>query len=200
MQQLPYCIVPDYACSRYGTFLFLPLIGHCSLAEVSGKDSPALTASHTFSPFPHLLHQKDSPAPAALAAGVGHFFLPFPIQPHPLIPLFMARKRKPSLETFQSNITKKSTKCYVSCNAVSWFSNCSLMRLDSCTSVYDIIEPCSTVFILGSYPVWTPGRFGPIPVWSCCFGLILGVGQFGPILVGRFGPIFYTVLTDFLTE
>ena len=31
------------------------------------------------SPLPHLLDRKDSPAPAALAAGAGHYFLPFPI-------------------------------------------------------------------------------------------------------------------------
>ena len=129
---------------------FLPLIVHCSLAvNIREKLVQHLLQAIPFSPFPHLLHQKDSPAPAVLAAGAGHFFLPFPIQPHPLTPLIMARKRKTSLETFQSNMTKTSTKCYVNCNAVSWFSICSFTRLDSCTSVYDIIEPCSTVFKLG---------------------------------------------------
>ena len=50
----------------------------------------------------------------------------------------------------------------------------------------------------GSYPipVRTPGRFGPIPFRSGRFGLgrfgpILEVGRFGPILVGRFGPLYF---------
>ena len=44
-----------------------------------------------------------------------------------------------------------------------------------------------------------PGRFGPIPVWSGCFGPgrfgpgrfspISGVSRFGPVGAGRFGPI-----------
>ena len=33
----------------------------------------------TFNPLPHLLNRKDSPASAALAAGAGRYFLPFPI-------------------------------------------------------------------------------------------------------------------------
>ena len=64
-----------------GRFFSL-LIGHCPLAVISGKNSPAHAASNTLSPFSHLLHRKDISAPAALAAGAGHFFLPFPIQPH----------------------------------------------------------------------------------------------------------------------
>ena len=47
----------------------------------------------------------------------------------------------------------------------------------------------------GPIPVWTPGRFGPISFRSGRLGLgrfgpISGVGQFGPILVGRFGPLY----------
>ena len=42
-----------------------------------------------FSPFPHLLHRKGSAAPAALAAGACYYFLPFPLQPHPLGLLIM---------------------------------------------------------------------------------------------------------------
>ena len=39
-----------------------------------------------------------------------------------------------------------------------------------------------------------PGRFGPIPVRSDCFGPgrfgpFSGVSRFGPVGVGRFGPI-----------
>ena len=45
----------------------------------------------------------------------------------------------------------------------------------------------------GPIPVRTPGRFGPITFPSGRFGLgrfcpISGVGRFGPILAGRFGP------------
>ena len=36
----------------------------------------------------------------------------------------------------------------------------------------------------GLIPVRTSGRFGPIPFWSGCCGLILEVGVFVPILVG----------------
>ena len=48
----------------------------------------------------------------------------------------------------------------------------------------------------GPIPVRTPGRFGPIPFRSGRFGLgrfgpILEVGRFGPILVGRFGPLYF---------
>ena len=48
----------------------------------------------------------------------------------------------------------------------------------------------------GPIPVRTPGRFGPIPFRSGRFGLghfgpILEVGRFGPVLVGRFGPLYF---------
>ena len=47
----------------------------------------------------------------------------------------------------------------------------------------------------GPIPVRTPGRFGPIPFRSGRFGLgrfgpISGMGRFGLILVGRFGPLY----------
>ena len=52
------------------------------------------------------------------------------------------------------------------------------------------------------FPIRTPGRFGPIPFWSGRFGQgrfgsILGVGRFGPILVGHFGPL---ILFSYLDE
>ena len=59
-----------------------------------------------FSSVLHLLHRKDSPAPAALAAETGHYFLPFLIQTHPLIPFIMVKTKMTSLETFQSNNQK----------------------------------------------------------------------------------------------
>ena len=43
----------------------------------------------------------------------------------------------------------------------------------------------------GPLPVRTPGRFGPIPFRSGRFGPILKVGRFGPLLVGRFGPLYF---------
>ena len=48
----------------------------------------------------------------------------------------------------------------------------------------------------GPIPVRSPGRFGPIPFRSGRFGLgrfgpILEVGRFGPVLVGRFGPLYF---------
>ena len=48
----------------------------------------------------------------------------------------------------------------------------------------------------GPISVWTPGRFGPILFRSGRFGLsrfgpILEVCRFGPILVGRFGPLYF---------
>ena len=48
----------------------------------------------------------------------------------------------------------------------------------------------------GPIPVRTTGRFGPIPFRSGRFGLgrfgpILEVGRFGPVLVGRFGPLYF---------
>ena len=74
-----------------------------------------------FSPFSHLLRNKDSPAPAALAASAGHSLLPFPIQLHPLFPHIMVGTKMPSRETFKSNMTITPTKRYVDCNAASWF-------------------------------------------------------------------------------
>ena len=58
---------------------------------------------------------------------------------------------------------------------------------------------CTMVEVTGRFgpiPVRTPGRFGPIPFRSGCFGLgrfgpILEVGRFVPILVGRFGPLYF---------
>ena len=43
----------------------------------------------------------------------------------------------------------------------------------------------------GPIPVRTSGRFGPIPFRSGRFGPILEVGRFGPVLVGRFGPLYF---------
>ena len=55
---------------------------------------------------------------------------------------------------------------------------------------------CLVTGHFGPIPVRTPGRIGPIPFRSgrfClgCFGLISGVGRFGPILAGRFGPLYF---------
>ena len=54
--------------------------------------------------------------------------------------------------------------------------------------------PVRTLVHFGSIPIRTLGPFGPIPSWSGhfglgCFGPISEVGRFGPILVGRFGPL-----------
>ena len=48
----------------------------------------------------------------------------------------------------------------------------------------------------GPIPVRTAGRFGSIPFRSGRFGLgrfgpILEVGRFGPVLVGRFGLLYF---------
>ena len=83
-------------------FFFLPI--HWSLL---GKDNQYLLQAIPISPFPHSLQRKGNPAPAALAVGVGHFFLLFPIQPHPLIPLIMIETKLPYLETFQFKISFK---------------------------------------------------------------------------------------------
>ena len=40
-----------------------------------------------------------------------------------------------------------------------------------------------------NFPPMNPGRFGPIPVRSGCFGPISGVSRFGPVRAGHFGPI-----------
>ena len=113
---------------------FRLFIGHCSLQQMLEYLSPEFKCREkifqqwlqaiAFSPFPNLLHRKDSPAPAALAAGAGHFFLPFPflIQLRPLIPLIMIGMKMPSLETIQYNMIKKKIR---PCSSVSWFSICS---------------------------------------------------------------------------
>ena len=75
---------------------FLALSGHCSLAANIGKDSPTHNASNSLFALSHLLHRKGSPAPAALAAGAGHYFLPFPI--YPLSFLIMVRTKMTCLE------------------------------------------------------------------------------------------------------
>ena len=62
-----------------------------------------MVQAKAFSPLPHLLDRKDSPAPAALAAWTGHYFLSFPI-PHPLIPYIIVKTMTLSLQTFQSNV------------------------------------------------------------------------------------------------
>ena len=69
-----------------------------------GKNSPAQVQPIVFSPLPHSLDRKDSPTAAALVAGASYYFVPFLIQPHPLILLIMVRTKKPSLETFFCNI------------------------------------------------------------------------------------------------
>ena len=47
-------------------------------------------------------------------------------------------------------------------------------------------------------PVRTPGHFGSIPFQSGCFGQILAVGCFSPILAGCFHPptFFYNLLDN----
>ena len=66
------------------------------------------------------------------------------------------------------------------------------------------VIPVIPVILVGngsfrSYPVRTPGRFGPIPFRSGRFGPgrfgpISGVSCFGPILVGRFGPLYFSIV------
>ena len=60
-----------------------------------------------------------------------------------------------------------------------------------CLSLLHQVTGC-----FGPIPVRTPGRFGPIPFRSGRFGLglfgpISGVVRFGPILEGRFGPLYF---------
>ena len=48
----------------------------------------------------------------------------------------------------------------------------------------------------GPIHVRTPGHFGPIPFWSSRFepvhfGPISGVCRFGPVLMGRFGSLYF---------
>ena len=105
-------------------FLFVCFyIGHCSLASISGKDSSTHAASNSRSQFPRVWTEKLSRTCCACSSG-GSLFLPYPIQPHSLSPL-MVRLKMTYLEFFQSNTIKNTTKRYVDCNAVSWFSICS---------------------------------------------------------------------------
>ena len=80
---------------------------------------------------------KSCPAPAALAAGAGHYFS---LTAYNLTfkPPYRGKglKKKTYLEIFQSNIVKYTTNRYVDCNAVSWFSICRQTRQDSCTIPY----------------------------------------------------------------
>ena len=64
---------------------------------------------------------------------------PPPPKPHLLSPLIMVDLKMTYLEIFQSNIVKYTTNRYVDCNAVSWFSICSLTRQDSCTIPFLIL-------------------------------------------------------------
>ena len=41
-----------------GGFIFAPFIGHCSLAAISGKNSPTHAASNSRSRFPYLCTEK----------------------------------------------------------------------------------------------------------------------------------------------
>ena len=59
----------------------IPLNGHCSMAAISGKDSPTQAASNSRSPFPHLSTEKLSRICCACSRG-GALFLPYRIQPH----------------------------------------------------------------------------------------------------------------------
>ena len=52
---------------------------------------------------------------------------------------------------------------------------------------------CMVTKVMGRFhpiPIRTPGRFRPIPFRSGHFGLISGVGRFGPISVGCLGPLY----------
>ena len=122
------------------SLLILRFIGHCSLArKYREKDSPTHAASNSRSPFPHFCTKKLSRTCCTCSRG-GSLFLPYPIQLHPLSPLIMVRLKMTSLETFQSNMIKNTTKRYVDCNAVSWFSSCRYMTLDSCRIPYSLLQ------------------------------------------------------------
>ena len=71
-----------------------------------------------------------------------------------------------------------------------WRKQRNLIFLTGCMI---LIKPVSVTVTgrFGPIPVRTPGRFGPIPFRSGRFGPILEVGRFGPILVGRFGPLYF---------
>ena len=97
------------ACSRYGTFLFVPFFGHCFMAANIGKKKvqhmlPAIAVLY----FPICAEKKLSRTCCTCSRG-GSPFLPYPIQPHPLNPLIMARLKMTSHETFQSNMIKNTT-------------------------------------------------------------------------------------------
>ena len=67
------------------------------------------------------------------------------------------------------------------------------LKLTFLTHLY-ILTEMHCIMVTGRFgpiPVRTPGRFGPISFRSGRFGLILEVGRFGPILVGRFGPLYF---------
>ena len=102
---------------------FCPLIGHCSLVAISGKNSPTHAASNSCSQFPHLCTEKLSRTCCACSKGRSPF-LPYRILPHLLSALIMVVLKMTYLEIFQSNIVKYTTNRYVDCNAVSWFSIC----------------------------------------------------------------------------
>ena len=97
-----------------------------------------------FSPFPQLLHRKDSLAPAALSAGAGHFF-PFLIQPHPSSN--HNRDENAFFVDLLVQFTKTTTKCYVDCNTASGFLSAAKRDPTLHISVFDIIDHCSTLFI-----------------------------------------------------
>ena len=80
----------------------------------------AITVLH----FPICAQKKLSRTCCTCSRG-GSLFLSYPIQPHPLSPLIMVRLKMTSLETFQSNMIKNTTKRCVDCNAVSWFGKIS---------------------------------------------------------------------------
>ena len=111
------------ACSRCWTFLFAPLLVIVLRPQISGKYRPTHAASNSRSQFPHLCTEKLSRTCCACSRG-GTLFTPYPIPPHPSSPLIMIRLKMTSLGTYQSNMIKNTTKRYVDCNAVSWFSIC----------------------------------------------------------------------------
>ena len=81
------------------------------------------------------------------AEGVGHSFLPLPIQF--IIPLIMVGKKSSSLESFQSdmyNIYPKPQSNVTS--IVMQFHGFRYTRLHIHVSVFDIISSCCAVFIL----------------------------------------------------
>ena len=71
------------------------------------KDSLTHAAGKSRSPFPHFCTKKLSRTCCTCSRG-GSLFLPYPIQPHPLSPLIMVRLKRTSLETFQSNMIRKT--------------------------------------------------------------------------------------------